>query len=362
MTVHELPRLWQSLWRNATFVQFEALKAARERRRILVLRVGLNPYGISYAVGLTGAGTSKENPRPLGLHGFVRLAEEIGARSIELHGGHLFELERETLERLKERLAEKEVCPIVSVGPPMDGLDQAIVCACALAAKIVRVGLTTVLCGDRAELGSDWSLLVRQVRKTLCERARQAADLGIALAIEDHQDFGSRELLDFANEAGTNVGICLDTGNPLAVGEEPISFARRVAPRVRHVHMKDYQAQWTDQGYRLVRCAIGDGAIPFVELARILSEHHSELTASIELGALEARHIRLFQPRWWQGYPERSAADLGSCLAAARVRLLEETAEWRTPWEKNAGPQEIVDYELGQLRKSVAHLKAMGLM
>ena len=68
----------------------------------------------------------------------------------------------------------------------------------------------------------------------------------------------------------------------------------------RHVHLKDYRVQLTDEGFRLVRCAIGDGAVPFPEMVAILAEHHETLPAVLEPGALEARHVRLFTPDWWQ--------------------------------------------------------------
>ncbi len=38
-------------------------------------------------------------------------------------------------------------------------------------------------------------------------------------------------------------------------------------------HLKDYRVQFTDEGYRLVRCAIGDGAVPFMAMFDILAEH-----------------------------------------------------------------------------------------
>ena len=89
---------------------------------------------------------------------------------------------------------------------------------------------------------------------------------GVTLAIENHQDFTSRELVAFCEEAGANVGIIFDTGNTFPVAEAPLDFTRVIAPHVRHVHLKDYRVQFTDEGYRLVRCAIGDGAVPFPEM------------------------------------------------------------------------------------------------
>ena len=120
-----------------------------------------------------------------------------------------------------------------------------------------------------------------------------------------------------AEEAGEHVGIVLDTGNPFAVGEDPVAFARRAGHRIRHVHLKDYAAQFTDEGYRLVRCAIGDGCVPFRAIAAVLEAHSPSLTASLEPGALEVRHIRLFTPEWWTGYPPRAASELGVALGTA---------------------------------------------
>ena len=101
------------------------------------------------------------------------------------------------------------------------------------------------------------------------------------------------------------------------VAEAPLDFTRRAAPRVRHVHLKDYRVQFTDEGYRLVRCAIGDGAVPIAEIAAILGQHHQHMTAVLEPGALEARHVRLLTPEWWNGYKPKSATEMVGLFQAA---------------------------------------------
>jgi sugar phosphate isomerase/epimerase len=327
----------------------------------IVLRIGLNPYGLTYYLGLQGRGTPRENPRGRGLEGFLEIAVELGARTLEIHNAWLAEKTGEQLQALGERLMSLGMEPVISLGPPLESVETALRTAAGVGAKVIRLGLTPVLSGARAECAA-WPELVGHARATLREFAPRAEALGIALAIEDHQDLGSQELLNFCEEAGHGTGICLDTGNSLAVGEAPIEFTRRVAPLVRHVHLKDYNAQWTDDGYRLVRCAIGDGAVPFAEIAGILREHHASLTASLEPGALEARHIRLFRPEWWQGYAPRSAAELGPCLTAARRARLAEDADWRTPWEKQEDSEALIRYELEMIRRSAENMRRIGLM
>jgi sugar phosphate isomerase/epimerase len=327
-----------------------------------MLQIGLNPYGLTYYLGLQGRGTPRANPNGRGLKGFIEVARELNARTIELHNAWIAELNEAERDAVRDRLAELGMTPVISLGPPLEGVDTAIGSAVGIGAGIVRLGLSPILCGDRNACGPRWQEHIANARHNLRAHAPRAAGLGLTFAIENHQDFGSQELVDFCVESGPNVGICIDTGNALAVGEAPIEFARRVAPLVRHVHLKDYNAQWTGEGYRLVRCAIGDGAVPFREIASILGEHHQTLTASLEPGALEARHVRLFRPEWWNGYAPRTAAELGPALAAARVHHLPADADYRTPWESGDDGESIVQYELAMIRRSAANMKSLGWM
>jgi sugar phosphate isomerase/epimerase len=251
--------------------------------------------------------------------------------------------------------------PVVSGGLAMAPIDRAVGHAKALGANLIRVALTRVLCGDRATLGEKWVALVDDVRASVRRTAALAAEAGVTLVIENHQDFGSAELVALCKEAGPSVGICYDTGNSFPVAEAPLAFTRVVAPHVRHVHLKDYRVQFTDEGIRLVRCAIGDGAVPLADIAAILAEYHPRLTAVLEPGALDARHVRLFTADWWRLYPPKSADSLASCLAAARIKRLADDADYRTPWERQADG-EIVAYEMDMIRRSAANMRNIGLM
>jgi sugar phosphate isomerase/epimerase len=309
------------------------------------VNVGLNPYGLTYTLGLQGdAGT--------GLDGFLEIADEIGARVVELHQPWLDGLDLATLaRRLDGRI------PVVSCGRDPAADDAALEAAVALGANVVRIALTPVLQGDRH--ATDWPRVVDGVRARLARVAPRAAAIGVSIAIENHQDFTSADLMELCEEAGEAVGITLDTGNSFPVGEAPLDFARSVAPRVRHVHLKDYRVQPTDEGYRLVRCAVGDGAVPFRALVDVLGR---DLTASLEPGALEARHIRLFTPEWWQGYPPVDARRLAAALRAARVNRLAEDEDHRTPWERGITGDELIRYEREMMRRSAANMRALGLM
>jgi 3-oxoisoapionate decarboxylase len=326
-----------------------------------MFRVGLNPYGFACAVGLQGLGTPRVNPDGAGLDGFVAIARDIGAKCLEFDGRWLAPMSVDEIRRLAATLPPvPRICSYWLQHQPGETLDEGIRAVAAIGGSLIRIHLTPVLEGARSRQGAGWHTMLSHARATLRREARKAADAGLTIAIENHQDLGSEELLTFAEEAGDNVGLAFDTGNAFAVGEDPVAFARRAAHRIRHVHLKDYVSQFTPEGFRLIRCAIGDGCVPLRELGELLGDDARSLTASIEVGALEARHIRVFAPDWWEGYPPRAAAELQTALDRLRSRRLDDNADYRTPWEKREPASTIAAYELQQLHKSVDNLKALG--
>jgi sugar phosphate isomerase/epimerase len=324
--------------------------------------LSLNPYGLTYTVGLQGRGTPRANPAPIGIRGFIALVRELGLPAIELDHRWLTPLTDAELCHLREELQGMQpICSFWLSHQPGETLQEAVRCCTALGAVTLRFHLTPVLEGGRASWGLQWHDLLAHARDTLQRESARIGDAGLILAIENHQDLGSEELVELAEGLGPHAGICFDTGNAFSVGEDPVAFTRRAAHRIRHVHLKDYVVQFTSEGYRLIRCAIGDGAVPFSEIAAILAMQGTPLAASIEPGALEARHIRVFTAAWWTGYPPRDASELGVMLGRLRPLALDEAADYQTPWEKGEDGAALVSFEMAQVRRSVENVRRLGI-
>ena len=331
----------------------------------MIFRLGLNPYGLTYTLGLQSVGTARANRTPAGFDGFFALASRVGAQTLEVDWRWFTATADDDLARVADRAEAAGMTVIYSTWLRHESgetLDEARRVARGLRAALIRMHLAPVLEGARAALGGRWPALVAHARTVLVREAARCGEAGLRIGIENHQDFGSEELLDLADEAGSNVGLVLDTGNPFAVGEDPVAFTNRIAHRLFHVHLKDYRAQFTDEGYRLVRCAIGDGCVPFEEMATVIAARTPGLpiTASLEPAALDARHVRLFTAGWWQGYPPRRASELATALGRLRRRRYDDDADGRTPWERHAPHDELLAYEADHLSRSVAFVKRCG--
>jgi sugar phosphate isomerase/epimerase len=320
-----------------------------------MLRVGPNPYGLCCTLGLQG----KLEP-PKDVRWFIDLAKEMRGRCIEFHFSHVAGIDSSGRAEIRDELVEASIEPIVSGAGPLRGLANSISVAKEIGARSVRTHLSPVLCGARAEQGEKWHDYVREVRECMAVLGPQFEDNALTLAIENHQDFGSEDLLEFCGIGGNAVGINLDTGNALAVGEEPVSFAKKVSHKVAHVHLKDYRAYATPQGFRLVRCAIGDGCVPLVEIVAELSSIHKTMTAALEPGALNSRHVQFLTAEWWNGYRARTEAEREACLSATKYRAIPPEEDWQTPWERGEDPKIVSQFEIGQMMKSVQNMQAMG--
>lgn len=198
------------------------------------LDVGLNPYGLTYHLGLQGMGTPRINPHGKGLDGFIAIATELNAKVLEIFDPWLAELGDSAIVDLRKRLADLAMTPVVSAGiHGMGPIKTAFRSARLLDAKVIRLGLTPVLEGSRGLQGPKWREYVKTVHDRLSQFTQPARDEGRILAIENHQDFRSDELVSYCNHFNQAVYITLDTGNTFPVGESPMDFVRRAAPFVR---------------------------------------------------------------------------------------------------------------------------------
>lgn len=316
------------------------------------MRIGLAAYGTVFSMGLAPqSGRPRITP--------LQLLER--ARACGLAGAELpaILLEGEDVDAVACYARDHHLfLNLATGGYSPEKLAEALELGARLGAETVRTAVGGAhLGGDRRLIADRWDAFLAEVLDGLRAATHIAERVGINLAVENHQDLTSEELLWLCDTIGSSrFGITLDTGNPLATAEEPLDFARSIRPSLKNVHLKDYQIFPTDEGYRLARCALGQGAIDFPQLFAIVAQYSPEITLSLEMGALEARHIRVLADDYWPAYPPRSAPQLARVLRFVYTHA-RKTDDWQTPFERNEPAEAIVDYEEQQLAESLAYLK-----
>jgi sugar phosphate isomerase/epimerase len=302
----------------------------------------------------------------------VRLAAESGLSWAEMPAAWLG---ADAAEASAFRVAAEDhgVRLVVAAGGMQaEPLEAALRLAAVAGAPVVRCTLSNILCGDRRGFPGGWNAHLEQCAGILEQVVPLADRLQVALAMENHQDAGSEDLLNLCRRFETRyLGITLDTGNPLAVMEGVVEFAERVAPYLRHAHLKDYRIYHAPNGFRLVRCSMGAGVIDFAALLRLFDAQEWPITRNLEQGALQARLIPMLEPSWWEEHAPRDARDLLPALTLAWSNLRPVEEEWRTPYElgdshyrpgegeRGALPTALATYEWREYLESLAYLHSL---
>ncbi|HET7559370.1 MAG TPA: sugar phosphate isomerase/epimerase family protein [Limnochordia bacterium] len=322
------------------------------------MQVGLSCYSLTYSFGLMKPLASRA---PLTIFDLMDKAEAAGLAGIEISWHLVPGIDKVAGDAaaVRDELQRRGLFIIIdSSGHDPDKLRRAVDCAEAVGAEVVRTMISPVLGGDRRPFAGKWQAHLHDVGTGLRAAARYAEQKRIRLGVENHQDLTSAEMVELVHRVDSDhFGLILDIGNALGVGEHPISYAERVAPFVWHAHIKDYFVHWSEEGYRLVRAPIGQGVVDFAAVRRILEAGANyPVKGTIEIGALSARHVRIFEDDFWPEYPERQARDLARALQLCRKEAQPAGAEWRTAYELEQGEAAVLAAEESAVQASLPYI------
>jgi sugar phosphate isomerase/epimerase len=117
------------------------------------------------------------------------------------------------------------------------------------------------------------------VLRDACAAAREN---GLRLALENHGDLTATQLEHLLAQVGEDLRVCFDTANALRVGDDVADAARRLAPAIEILHLKDCLGSWGDPVAGPVSVPLGEGVIPVDEVL----DACPDALVCIELGQL----------------------------------------------------------------------------
>jgi sugar phosphate isomerase/epimerase len=117
-----------------------------------------------------------------------------------------------------------------------------------------------------------------------------AASKGIRLAVENHIDFNSDEILQLVQDVNSPYfGVNFDTGNFLRVLDDPISAMEKLAPHVLATHVKDLlpvKGVPVNEWYFFSCVPTGQGLVDNARLAQILKAYNYKGFLAVEIDFL----------------------------------------------------------------------------
>ena len=139
------------------------------------------------------------------------------------------------------------------------------------AAKELGIEIVRHACG--AFLGLQEPLPLATLEEHLTQAARIYEKAGLRYALENHQDYPASRLAEVFKKIGSpHIGIFLDTGNSIALMEDPLATARHLAPFTFGVHVKEYAVLPAPGGFDLVGVPLGDGVVDNAAVLSLIAD------------------------------------------------------------------------------------------
>ena len=245
------------------------------------MRFGIGSYSHHRTMALAGQPGA---PEKWDIFDALREAGRLGVEGVYIDAYHVGSLEPDNLKRIREAAGELAL-ELGFLGTDLETLRPWLEAAVSLGSPNLR----TFVSRDRYEPPVDEQ--VRTAVANLRETMKCAEDLGVRVAIENHMELRSTELLQIAAQvASLNLGFCLDTGNSLAVLEEPLEAARNLAPLTFMVHLKDARVT-LKAGAKIHGVPLGEGIIPLPEIVAVLREGAPECSVWLESLVVEQASV-----------------------------------------------------------------------
>jgi sugar phosphate isomerase/epimerase len=194
------------------------------------------------------------------------------------------------------------------------------------------------------------------------ERAKQSLALArpavekheIRLAVENHKDLRSPELLDLLDKLDSPlVGVCLDTGNNIALLEPPEETIALLAPRAFTTHVKDMGVEEYGDGFLLAEVPLGTGFLDMEKIAKTLRQAKHAPRLNLEMITRDPLKIPCLTPKYWATLEDEPGRRLAAMLALVRAKA----AKTPLPRIGGLGKEEQIQREDDNVRRSLRYAK-----
>jgi len=264
------------------------------------------------------------------------LHDEAAIRAVRAHADQL---------GIKLQLAFGSVCPSSkSFNPQLGTLEEQVARGLKASQIFGARCMRCVLGGDpeRPQIEMHIENMVKAVRGL---RSR-ILDSGVKLAVENHGgDLQAREMKGMIEAVGTDVmGVCLDSGNPVWMLEDPHMTLEMLIPYAETCHVRDSAVWKTQDGIAVRWVNMGEGNVDIDGWLRTFIAAKPGMPIIFEnlvSGAPRVHHI--YDPAFWDNWRKMPAWEFSRFLAIAD-RGTPKPATPR-PAGKTAGQQRIDDLE-----------------
>src|SRR5262245_59821888 len=322
-------------------------------------------YGIAYTSfpirsrqAREAAGETNRQSPAIPAEKYIDLCKGFGADGIQMDFSQLVSTDAEYLKRIRSQLETKGMYMEFAVrARALESEDE--VAKIAAVAQQLGVSRLRVAClsGRRYEDFHEmakWKEFAAHWQKTL-EKAEQALKKHkLFVGVENHKDWLADEQVAMLKRVGSEyLGACVDFGNNVALLEDSLEVAEKLAPYAVTTHLKDMAVRPYDEGFELSEVALGEGSTPLAKIISTLRKRRSDLHICLEMITRDPLKVPYKTDHYWVTHERRDEAG---------IRKFENTVlkqAWTKPLPRVTGldAKQALAFEDENLRRSAAYAK-----
>jgi sugar phosphate isomerase/epimerase len=143
----------------------------------------------------------------------------------------------------------------------------------------------------------------------------------IRMAVENHKDLQAPDLLGLIKKLDSPlVGICLDTGNNVALLEHPHETTELLAPLTFTTHIKDMGVEEYADGFLLSELPLGTGFLDMPKVVAAVRKANPRVRLNLEMITRDPLKIPCLTPKYWATLEAVPARQLAATLALVRSK------------------------------------------
>ena len=142
----------------------------------------------------------------------------------------------------------------------------------------------------------------------------------LKLAIENHKDLTVEELSQLMRRISSEwIGVNVDTGNNLALLDDPYETIDALAPYALSVHLKDMALQESDDGFLLSEVPCGSGFLDLPRIVATLRKANADIAFNLEMATRDPLRIPCKTTNYWSTFPQRKNTHFEPAMALVKA-------------------------------------------
>jgi len=257
--------------------------------------------------------------RPVDAAEFYRYARELGAEGVQtpLRGS-----EPKTIRDLVEQTGgyyEGELL-LPKTEADLTAFATEVRNVRAAGATVARAVFTNQRRYETFKRLEDFRDFHEQCKRTLALIEPVLSKQRLRLAIENHKDHTTEELTGLMRGISSEwIGVLVDTGNNLALLEEPHAVIEALAPFALSVHLKDMAVQASDDGFLLSEVPLGTGFLDLPRMAALLRKANPRIVINLEMATRDPLRIPCLTDGYFATMPGRRATHLDAAMRRVKA-------------------------------------------